>query len=129
MDLWRDTSAIFSTSAPASAAEVRRPARSEWPENAAGSRPASSSRRFSARMKPSSPSGPGPTWPVFGDRAEHRPGADRRGRQPRLQRLDRAQLSAAGNGDLLALRGRVGLGAADQDAQPVADRGQIRDFE
>ena len=128
MDLWRDTSAIFSTSAPGSAAEVRKP-RAASGRRTPRDRGRRRRRGVSARDEPSSPSGPAPTWPAFGDRAEHRPGADRRGRQPRLQRLDRAQLSAAGNGDLLALHGRVGLGAADQDAQPVADRGQIRDFE
>jgi hypothetical protein len=62
-------------------------------------------------------------------RAEHGPGADRCCAEPRLQRLDRAQMVAARDSDLLALARLVGLAAPDHDAQPVADLVQILDLE
>jgi hypothetical protein len=39
-DLCRDTSIILKIDAPLPAAEVRKPARSEWPENVLASKPA-----------------------------------------------------------------------------------------
>ena len=61
-------------------------------------------------------------------RSEHRPCADLSRCQPRLHRLDRAELVAARNGDLLPLPFLVALAAADQDPQPVRDLGQIGDL-
>ena len=61
--------------------------------------------------------------------SEHRAVADRGRCQPRLHRLNRAQLVASGNRHLLPLPFLVTLRAPDQDPQPVWDLGQIGDLE
>jgi hypothetical protein len=62
-------------------------------------------------------------------RAEHRPFGDRRGGEPGLQRLHGPEVGAARDGDLLAFARLVGLGAADQHAQPAGALGQVGDLQ
>src|ERR1700681_98891 len=45
-DLWRETSIILKIDAPLPAAEVRKPDRSEWPENVLASKPARAAYAF-----------------------------------------------------------------------------------
>ena len=66
---------------------------------------------------------------TFQHRAEQGAVADCRRGEPGLQRLDRAQVGAARDGDLLAFTRLVGLGAADHDAQPIRHLKQIGDRE
>jgi len=66
---------------------------------------------------------------ALADRPKQGAVADRRRGEPDLQSLHGAEVGAARDGDLLTRGLRVGLGAADHDAQAVGDRGQIGDLQ
>ena len=114
--------------APAIAALVAWPARSEWPAYLAGSSPARFASFFTIRAMSIACQPAGPYLPMAIDRTEHRPAGDARLFNPGLQVANWAGLGIRSVRDahLAPSALLIGFAPAEHDGEAILSKGAIR---